>query len=409
MLNFSYKAKDKLGRYIEGFKEASDEDDLSRKLKEDGQYLITASLKKSSPKTIKTISASIKKRDLITFTNHLAAAFSAGAPIIQALQDFEKGVRDSAFKKVIRDIGDKVRGGMSLSDAFSEYPRIFSRMYVNVVRVGETAGTIEVLFDNLASFMEWQVKLEGDARKLLTYPALVLTAISAIIIALVTFVYPKIAVIFTQASGTKGSGTQMPKMTMLVLSLSNLIRNHWPFLVLIVLAIGISYSLLKMYPGGELFIDSLKLRIPLIGEFLKKIAISRFVNYLEVLQRAGIDLPQSLQVAGESVGNRVLMMKILKAREKVIAGRSLSESLLETGFFPDLIIRMIMVGETSGNIEDNLHKVCQYYEREIPTVIQRTFAVIEPLMILCLAGAVLFIALSMYLPIYKLYGTLSAK
>ncbi len=409
MLNFSYKAKDKLGRYIEGFKEASDEDDLSRKLKEDGQYLITASLKKSSPKTIKTISASIKKRDLITFTDYLVAAFSAGAPIIQALQDFEKGVRDSAFKKVIRDIGDKVRGGMSLSDAFSEHPRIFSKMYVNVVRVGETAGTIEVLFDNLSSFMEWQVKLEGDARKLLTYPALVLTAISAIIIALVTFVYPKIAVIFTQASGTKGSGTQMPKMTMLVLSLSNLIRNHWPFLVFIVLAIGISYSLLKMYPRGELFIDSLKLRVPLIGEFLKKIAISRFVNYLEVLQRAGIDLPLSLQVAGESVGNRVLMMKILKAREKVIAGRSLSESLLETGFFPDLIIRMIMIGETSGNIEDNLHKVCQYYEREIPTVVQRTFAVVEPLMILCLAAAVLFIALSMYLPIYKLYGTLSAK
>jgi type IV pilus assembly protein PilC len=273
-------------------------------------------------------------------------------------------------------------------------------MYVNIVRVGERVGSIEELLRSLVDFIEWQRELERDIKKLVTYPALVMTAIGGIIIALVTFVYPRIGGIFSKMN------VDVPVTTRFLLSLADLIKNNIAIEVVIIILLVGGYQFLKRSPRGALFIDSMKLKVPIIGEFRVKVAVSRFTHHLEIMERAGVDISQSLQTAAEAIDNRALAEKLFGAREKVIAGHSLSDALSETGIFPDLVIRMVAMGEMGGSMEDNLKKVSQYYDTEVPAAVKKTLMIIEPIMILFLAGAVLFIAVSLYLPIYKLVDSI---
>ncbi|RKY01355.1 hypothetical protein DRP77_09815 [Candidatus Poribacteria bacterium] len=396
---FSYKAKDRQGREVNGVLEAVDEEELARKLREEGRYLIEASERKGEGVRRgggALFGPRIKRRELITFSTHLASAFSAGVPILQALEDYERRVQNPAFKRVIGDVIEKVRGGASLSDALAGHPDVFPEVYVNVVRVGEASGNIEEVLTDLASFMEWQEDLERNVKQLITYPAFVFTVISGIILVLITFVYPRIGGVFERL------GVQIPLIARVMLFLNDLIRGYIGLALAAFLLLLISFYMLRRSARGRALMDSLLLKLPLLGETLKKIEISRFVHHLGILQRAGIDISRSLQLAGEAVRNSVIAERIARAREGVISGKQLSEALAETGIFPDLVIRMIAIGEIGGELEENLDKVRRYYDREVPAAIKRTLSVMEPLLIMFLATGVLLIAFSMYVPIYRM-------
>jgi len=396
---FSYKAKDRQGREVNGVLEAVDEEELARKLREEGRYLIEASERKGEGVRRgggALFGPRIKRRELITFSTHLASAFSAGVPILQALEDYERRVQSPAFKRVIGDVIEKVRGGASLSDALAGHPDVFPEVYVNVVRVGEASGNIEEVLTDLASFMEWQEDLERNVKQLITYPAFVFTVISGIILVLITFVYPRIGGVFERL------GVQIPLIARVMLFLNDLIRGYFGLALAAFLLLLISFYMLRRSARGRALMDSLLLKLPLLGETLKKIEISRFVHHLGILQRAGIDISRSLQLAGEAVRNSVIAERIARAREGVISGKQLSEALAETGIFPDLVIRMIAIGEIGGELEENLDKVRRYYDREVPAAIKRTLSVMEPLLIMFLALGVLLIAFSMYVPIYRM-------
>lgn len=392
---FSYKAKDKWGREVRGVLEAADEEELARKLRGEGRYLIEASERKEG-RVGSLFGAGVRRRDLITFSTHLASAFSSGVPILQALEDYRGRIENPAFRRVIDDVMERVRGGELLSEALAAHPDVFPRIYVNVVRVGEASGNMEGVLTDLADFMEWQEDLERSVKQLITYPAFVFTVISTIILVLITFVYPRIGGVFEKL------GVQIPLVARVMLFMNELIRGYFGLGLAALLLLAISLYLLRRSARGKALMDRLVLRLPLLGETLRKIEISRFVHHLAILQRAGIDMSRSLQLAGEAVRNSVIAERIAKAREEVISGRQLSEALADTGVFPNLVIRMIAIGETGGEIEENLDKVRRYYDREVPAAIKRTLAVMEPLLILFLALGVLLIAFSMYVPIYRM-------
>jgi type II secretory pathway component PulF len=227
---------------------------------------------------------------------------------------------------------------------------------------------------------------------------MVLVAVSLLITIIFAFAFPRITGILL------GMKVPLPLITRVVIGISMFFKHYWWLIFSSLGAAAVSLRLIAKTPKGRLGIDKLKLRLPVVGELIRKIALSRFAHHLGLLWRAGIDIPQTLTLVEGMVGNQVIARAISRAKEEVIAGGSLSKSLEESGHFPPLVIRMITIGETTGEMDESLANVCQYYDQEVPATIKKIFAVMEPLLIALLAFVVLGVALSMYLPLYTALG-----
>lgn len=399
MPQFHYRARDELGRMVKGIHPAGGEDQLARTLREKKLYLISASEKGEKKK--EAISFGLRKvgrSDLIEFSSHMATILSAGIPLMEGLQDMILRRKGTKFGKILQAIKDDVEGGSTLYEALAHHQQAFGEVYVYMVRAGETSGTVERVFEKLAEFLAWQEQLISEAKKLTLYPLVVLGAISILVIFVFAFAFPKISAVLMDMK------VPLPASTRFLIGFSQLVQSSWHFLGLGIVAGGVGFRLISRTPGGRLMLDRLKLKLPVVGELIRKIALSRFAHHLGLLLEGGIGISDALLTVERVVGNRVISETIREVREEIQRGSTFTAALQRSGEFPPMALRMIAIGESTGTLTEALAKVSQYYDQEVPASVKKILTAAEPILIMFLAVMILGIALSIYLPIYKSIG-----
>jgi type II secretory pathway component PulF len=400
-MEFQYTAKDETGRVVKGVLEAETEDALAELL--DGQSLF---LLKANPyqKQEKVRSFQrIRQKDIMYFTLDLSTVLSAGIPLSVGLRDLRDAQEHTKLRVIIDDVLASIEGGASLSAAFARHPQYFDSLYVSIVNAGETSGNVDRVLADIAAFLEWKADLRRDVTQASVYPLMVLGAVSGLVILLSTVVFPQFATVLKQARGP------LPLPTQILFGLSDLFRSFWW-----VLLAGFVVSLTSLWlyvrtAKGRFWFDGFKLRVPIFGPLIRKIALSRFCHFFQILFGAGVDISTSLGILENIIGNVVLAKAIRMIRDEVRAGQSLAVSVAATGEFPTMVIRMFQIGESSGQLVGALEKACRFYDKEIPATIKRVFSIVEPLLYVFLAVVVLTVALAIYLPLYQMIGSLSKR
>lgn len=402
MPGYKYKGRDATGRLVEGVLEAADENALTSKLSEMDVVLV-----KASPYKIKegktTISfGKLKRREIILFTNHLATSIEAGIPVVQAISDFARETSNDRFKKIIEDVERQVLAGTSLSEALSLHPEAFSDLYVSIVSTGEATGKLEIVLQDLVRFLEWQEELTAQVRQASIYPAFLISMIIGVITIMMTVTFPKFIPIF------KSFQVKLPAPTVILIGISEFFQSFWWLLLLLIIGFIGLYKFTYRNPEGKLFWDGVKLKIPLFGKLSHKLVLSQFSHYFSILYSSGIGIIESFHIIQRVVGNEVVRRAISRCAYSVEKGSTIFDALKTEQTFPPLVLRMLQVGESTGSLDTSLQKVSQYYDKEVPASIKKMFAVFEPALIILMGGVVLFIALAIFLPIYRLTSTMGA-
>lgn len=399
MPRYEYNAIDDYGKKVRGSLFAADEKGLRGSLAGMGLHLLNAR-ERASGGELPIFRKGIKRADLIQFTFHLKTLIAAGVPVVSALGDLADQTEHPAFRDVIQDVRRNLQSGAGLSDSLSLHPEAFPEIYISIVRAGETTGNIDGALGDLGRFLTWQEELSKTIKQATYYPVTVVCAVGGLIFILFAFVFPRFLKIFQAAQ------VELPLPTRIVIAVSEFFRDYGLYLLG---GIALGFLILQLYrrtESGRLRTDGWKLKIPVIGKLIRAIEISQFSHYLASLFRAGVEMTHSLWVVEKLIGNRVIAAVVHDAREDLIAGGGLSASLRKSGEFPPMVVRMVSAGETSGNLDQTLENVSNYYDQEIPLVVKKTFAILEPVIILVLATVVLGAALSFFMALYKMVGAM---
>ena len=404
MPQYSYTAIDDHGKTVKGVSSAGSEQELTAKLSQEGYYLLTASDAKVKGGGGAFLSwGEIKPREVISFTHHLSTVLSAGIPILQGLEDLTEQTTDPRFKQIIMEVKNDVQGGRRLSEALSRHPKAFSELYVNILKAGEATGEVDKVLTDIGYFLEWSEDLRSNIKQATLYPKLLFGAIILLVGFLFAFVFPKITGILVELE------IPLPLPTRIVIGFSSFMRYNWYYILGGIVSVVVIFRVIASYPWGRMALDKFALGVPIYGVLLRSIALTRFAHFMALLSKAGVDVIQSLTIVEKVVDNAVIAKVIRTSREQVRTGRQLSESLKKSKQFPPMVVRMVQVGEVSGEMDKSLEKVSQYYDREIPKTIKMVFAYVEPAMIGFLAIIVGFVAISIFLPLYGSLGQLMNK
>jgi len=400
MAIFVYEAKTGPKDVIRGTLIADSKNAAIQKISRMGYYLLSLEEEAAalnSPQSYKSyFSDKISIKDITDFTRQLCDLLGAGITIAKALNILHEQTENKKLKKVILDIRDFCVSGNPLSDALSRHPRVFSNLYVNMVRSGEAGGMLDNILTRLSGFFEKQLEIQTKIRTALAYPILMTVVGLTTIIILLTFVMPKMTVMFSDF------GQALPLPTQILLGMSGVIRNYWPILMLF--SAGIVMTIVKIYntPEGRLAIDRFKLNLPIFGRLVKKLEIARFTRTLATLLENGVPILGALQIVLETMGNAIIKSEIEKAAVAVREGSGLAQGLSGSKSIPHAVINMIAIGEEGGHIEKSLLKVALGYERESDEAIKIMMSLLEPVLILTLGMIVGFIVISMLLPIFEM-------
>jgi general secretion pathway protein F len=338
----------------------------------------------------------VSLKELTVATRLLATLSNAGLPLVAALNALADQVESPTLKRIIVDIKERVEQGSSLAKALAAYPKVFPRLYVNMVQSGEASGTLDTILDNLSDYYEAQMELRRKISSALFYPILMFGFCTLVVIGLVTFVVPNIVEIFIKQK------IDLPFPTRAVIALSNTLTGYWWAIIGLIV---ISISLVRYYyrqPKGREWFDAKLLRAPLFGPIYKKIATARVATTLGTLLNGGVELLQALDIVKNIVGNVHMRKALEEARDGVREGRSLAKELSKSGYFPNLLSQMVAIGEKSGKMENMLSKAGKSFTSEVNAAIAGLTSLIEPLMMIVLGGLVFSIVISVLMPMTKL-------
>ncbi|NOQ65800.1 MAG: type II secretion system inner membrane protein GspF [Desulfobacterales bacterium] len=400
---YEYTALDRAGKNISGIIDADSTVAARQKLRASGKYPVqvkeATSKAKEEPGTsfsFPTIFNRVTADDIHALTRQLATLLNAGIPLVGALDALMEQTTSPPLKRIIAQVKESVNEGNSLTASLSKHPKLFSNIYINMVRAGEASGSLDVVLERLADFGEHQQALKGRFQAALVYPLFMAIVGSGVLFFLLSFVVPNLTRIFTEMKQV------LPLPTTILIWFSGFMRLYWWIIVAIMVAIivGIKEAIKK--PKGRYIWDTLKLRSPVIGQINRKIALSRFGRTLGSLLQSSVPLITSLQIVRNIVNNVLIGDVIEEAIEDIQAGKSLNIALSKSVWFPPVFRQMISVGEQSGDLEGMLHKIADAYEREVETRITGMTALIEPIMILLMAVVVGFIVISILLPIFEM-------
>lgn len=399
MARYEYNAVDDYGRKARGTISSPDERSLRDQLAAMGLHLVSNRRLSESGRGA-VFRKKIRRAELIEFTYHLKTLLGAGVPLVGALSDVAEQSTHAEFREVLRDVRRNVQSGATLSGAFALHPDVFPEIFVSIVRSGEVTGNMDGVLSDLHKFLTWQEELARTIRQATWYPMTVVGMVAGLIVLLFTFVFPRFLSIF------KGAAVELPLPTRIVIAISMFFRDNGLYLLG---ALAVAAVLLRVYrrtESGRLRVDGWKLKIPLAGQVIRAIEMSRFSHFTASLFRAGVEMTQTLAVVEKVMENQVLASVVRQAREELIAGGGLSVALRKSGEFPPMVLRMVSAGESSGSLDDTLENVSAYYDREVPLIVKKTFAILEPAMTILLAVVVLGAALSFFLALYKMVGSL---
>jgi general secretion pathway protein F len=400
---YEYTALDRAGKNVSGIIDADSTVAARQKLRGLGKYPVevkeTTSKAKSEPGvslSLPSIFNRIKTDDIHALTRQLATLLNAGIPLVGALDALMEQTTNPPLKKIIAQVKESVNEGNSLTVSLSRHPKLFSNIYINMVRAGEASGSLDVVLERLADFGEHQQALKGRFQAALVYPIFMAIVGTGVLFFLLSFVVPNLTRIFTEMKQV------LPLPTTILIWFSDFMRLYWWVIVAVIVAIIVGIKEAIKRPKGHYIWDSLKLRAPVIGQINRKIALSRFGRTLGSLLQSGVPLITSLQIVRNIVNNVLIGEVIDEAMEDIQAGKSLNIALSKSVWFPPVFRQMVSVGEQSGDLEEMLQKIADAYEREVETRITGMTALIEPIMILLMAVVVGFIVISILLPIFEM-------
>ncbi len=398
---FEYKALDSSGEVIQGVIDADDPREARSRLRRRGIYP-TELGQEGAPAAVSRevdlgrIWQTISKREIAVFTRQLATLLEAGLPLVDSLSSLVEQIGDRTLKGVVADVRERVREGSSLSEALSKYPKSFSSLYVNMVKAGEGSGALEKILRRLADYAEDEVRLRSRVRAALSYPLLMVFIGLGVLFFLFSFVIPMVTRIFTEMKRA------LPLPTMVLISTSDFLKSFWWVVLLGIGGLLLGVRALKRTEAGGLIFDRLKLRIPLLGNLFRDMAVARFSRTLGTLVGSEAPILSSLDIVKNVVGNSVFSRAIEVARDEIGEGGNITNPLRRSRIFPPMVIRMISVGEESGNLEGMLVKVAETYDDEIQTRVSALTSLLEPLIILIMGLVVGFVVLAVLLPIFEM-------
>jgi type IV pilus assembly protein PilC len=396
MPNFTYQARDPSGQPIGGDIEAADVQAAATSLMDRGLMVISLRASAGRKKGRKRRDGKVKAQDLVVFTRQLATMMDAGLPLVQSMTALEEQTDSPAFKPVLRNITENVEQGRAFSEALAEHPKVFTRLYVSMVEAGETGGLLAEILDRLASYLEATARLKKKVKSAMTYPVIVCFIALSIALFLIVKVIPIFAGIY------KDFGAALPTPTQILINISDVIRNYF------ILAVGAFGGLIFGFVrfihtkvGGAMW-DRAKLRMPVFGKLIHKIAISRFARTFAALLRSGVPILETLRIVGQSSGNTVVETAVERTAASIERGDNLAVALGQHAIFPPMLVRMVSAGEQTGKVDVMLEKISDFYDEEIEATLSSLTSLIEPLLIVFLGVVVGSIVICMFLPIFKL-------
>ncbi|HKP11505.1 MAG TPA: type II secretion system F family protein [Blastocatellia bacterium] len=404
MPTYVYKGRNRLNEIVVGERVAADRAALEATLRRE-QIILTSAREKGREISLPKVGREkVKHKDLALFTRQFSVMLDAGLPLVQCLEILGQQQDNKTFQKIIFQVRSDVEAGMTLADSMAKHPRVFEPLYTNMVAAGETGGILDIILQRLSTYLEKMVKLKSDVKSALIYPIAVIV-ISIIVISIIMIVViPAFKNIF---EGLLGPGEKLPWLTEFVVSISQFMAGFW---WLIALVIGIIVFAMKAWyktEKGQHFIDGLTLRLPIIGQIMRKIAVSRFSRTLSTLLSSGVPILESLDITARTAGNIIVAEAIQKVRAGVEQGQTFVEPLKASGVFPIMVSQMIGVGEQTGALDAMLSKIADFYEQEVDAAIANLLSLMEPAMIMFLGVTIGTIVIAMYLPLFSLIGKLA--
>lgn len=391
---FLWEGTDKKGSKIKGEMEGASDAFIKADLRRQG---INPLKVRKKPKPLLGGKKKITSKDIAIFSRQLATMMSAGVPLVQAFEIVGRGHENPAMQELILAIKTDIEGGTPLADALGKHPAHFDSLFVNLVRAGEQAGALETLLDKIATYKEKTEALKGKIKKALMYPAAVIVVAFIVTAILLLFVVPQFESLFSSF------GADLPAFTQLVIGLSRWLQAYW-YIVLSIIGIG-GYILIQANKSSEKFRrnrDILALRIPIVGDLLRKSAIARFSRTLATMFAAGVPLVEAMESVAGATGNALYYEATLKMRDDTASGTQLQASMRSTNLFPNMVVQMVAIGEESGSLEDMLSKVADFYEQEVDDMVDGLSSLMEPMIMAILGVLVGGLVVAMYLPIFKM-------
>ena len=339
---------------------------------------------------------SIKMRDTVIFTRQFATMIGAGLPLVQALDILAKQTENKVLVGIVRQVLFDVESGHTVADALSKHPRAFSALYVNMVAAGEAGGILDTILNRLALFLEKTEALVRKVKSAMIYPSVILAVAVIAVIIMLIFVIPTFEEMFASVNLT------LPLPTRVVIGASQLLQNYWWMMAGGAIATVLGVKRFYGTPGGKLRIDRLLLRIPVLGDVLRKSAVSRFTRTLGTLISSGVSILEGLEITAKTAGNRVVQDAIMASRSSIAGGETIAGPLAKSGVFPPMVTSMISVGESTGNLDEMLQKIADFYDDEVDVAVSGLLSLLEPIMIIFLGVAVGGMIMAMYLPIFDM-------
>ena len=398
---FTYRGTNRSGAAVAGEMTASNKTELQSLLRRQ-QITATRMSEKGKEFNLPSFGGGVDSKELAIFTRQFSVMIDAGLPLVQCLEILSSQQENKTFQKVLAGTRASVEGGSTLSAAMKQYPKVFDPLYTNMVEAGETGGILDTILQRLAAYIEKNVKLQRAVKSALVYPIGVLTIAAAVITLLLWKVVPVFATLFA------GLGVDLPLPTRIVIGLSHFVGSIFGFLIFVAV-IGAVVGIKIWYgtPGGRMAIDTIILKLPVLGVLMRKIAVARFTRTLGTLISSGVPILEGLDITARTSGNAVIEKALMQVRKSLEEGKSLTDPLKESAVFPGMVTQMIAVGEQTGAMDAMLQKIADFYEEEVDAAVKDLLTALEPIMIVFLGLVVGGVVISMYLPLFSLIGKLS--
>jgi len=410
MPSFEYLVKDKTGKDLKGVQDAQDAQELVRQLKAQGYMIIrveqgkkapsilgvSTGAKGAAPKARKGKSGGIKLDDLVIFSRQMATLVAAGIPLLQAVDILAGQVDKEKFRLVLRRMYTDVQSGKSFSESMQAHQKVFSPLFIHMVRAGEMSGKLEEILDRVAHYFEKSSALQKKVKAAVMYPTAVSCMAFGITFFMLAFVIPKFATIF------EGLGAKLPAPTQILINVSNYLAVNWWWILLI---LGGGVFLFRKFvtsPMGRLPWDTFTLRMPIFGPIIMKVAVSKFARTLSTLVRSGVAILPALEIVSKTSGNARIEKVVIDLMGSVKRGESIASPLEKSGIFPSMVVRMISIGEETGELEEMLSKIADFYDTQVDTAVSGLTSLIEPLIIAFLGIVIGGIVIALFLPILTL-------
>jgi type IV pilus assembly protein PilC len=399
MVKYMWEGKTRIGGTMTGEVEAPNEAFVIAQLRR--QQIVPVKVK-AKPRDLRIPlpwnRGKVSKKELAVFTRQFATMIDAGLPLVQCLDILGMQQENAGFKKVILRVKEDVESGSTFADALGKHPRVFDELFVNLVSAGEVGGILDTILARLAAYIEKAMKLGKQIKSAMVYPATILAVALIVTIVLLLYVIPIFGNMFADF------GQALPVPTQIVLALSAYTRKY--FLVVIVFVVLVAFAIRGYYRGetGRRNIDRLLLRLPVLGDLIRKIAVARFARTLGTMVASGVPILEGMDIVAKSAGNKIIEEAVMKARTSISEGKTISEPLAESKVFPIMVTQMVGVGEATGALDAMLTKIADFYDDEVDAAVGALTSLLEPMLMVFLGVVIGGLVIAMYLPIFKLAG-----